>query len=79
MSGPAITLPPYARALGMAHTGWEDGAPILSLDFSPQVSGHAHLFHGGALGGLLEIAALSALQAHFAGQPAPPRFKPINI
>lgn len=56
-------LPPYARTLGVTIERWEDGAPVLACDYRTEMSGNPGTFHGGALGGLLEMAALMALRA----------------
>lgn len=66
MSGD-MALPPYARLFGIALDRWEDGRPILSVDYGELVRGNPGTFHGGALGGLLELAALAALRAGLDG------------
>ena len=89
MSGGVDGLPPYARALGIEHdpaesealaaTGWD--APVLAMDFGPEVLGRPGFLHGGAMAGLLEMAAVAALQAHLAarGEGDIPRLKPVNV
>ncbi|HEX7855627.1 MAG TPA: PaaI family thioesterase [Sphingobium sp.] len=64
MSGPAISLPPYAETLGIGVDHWDAGMPVLALDFSDAVRGNPGMFHGGVLGGLLELAAMNGLEAH---------------
>lgn len=57
------TLPPYARALGMNIDGAEDGVPIITMPFGDNVIGRPGFLHGGAMAGLLEIAAMASLYA----------------
>lgn len=73
-----MTLPPYAETLGLTVGGTEDGAPMLVMPWSADVMGRPGFLHGGAIGGLLEMAALSALHARFddAGRP---RIKPVTV
>ena len=79
MSEPIIQLPRYAASLGITLDHWDQGRPVLALDFSDSVRGFPGLFHGGALGGLLEMAAIAALQAELTGSGDQLRLKPINI
>lgn len=73
-----MNLPPYARLLGLRVVGDEEGAPLLLMPWSDGVMGRPGFLHGGAIGGLLEMAALTALHARFdAGSR--PRIKPINV
>jgi uncharacterized protein (TIGR00369 family) len=76
-----ITLPPYAALLGIAiESGSEPGqTPILRVDYSDALAGRPGALHGGAIAGLLDMAAHAALQSWLlaAGQAA--RFKPIGI
>lgn len=72
-------LPPYARAMGMALERSEAGAPVLGLDFADKVLGRPGYLHGGALGGLLEMAAIGALRAELARRGVAARVKPVNV
>lgn len=71
-------LPPYAELLGLSIDGQEAGAPVLIMPFGQDVMGRPGFLHGGAIAGMLEMAAIGALHAQFAGGEKP-RFKPINI
>jgi acyl-coenzyme A thioesterase PaaI-like protein len=51
-------LPPYARALDMTVVDDIDGAPVIAMPFADRVQGRPGFLHGGAISGLLEIAAL---------------------
>jgi uncharacterized protein (TIGR00369 family) len=75
----APLLPPYAAALGIAIDHDEDGLPVLHVDFSKRVTGRPGFLHGGALGGLLEMAAIAALRAEMARRGEAMRLKPVNI
>lgn len=77
MSTPA--LPPYAEALGIAIDHDEDGQPVLFADFSSRIMGRPGFLHGGALGGLLEMAAIAALRTEMTRRGETMRLKPVNI
>lgn len=53
-------LPPYAQLLGLssAHDG---DARLFVMPFRPEVVGRPGFLHGGAIAGLLELAAFDAL------------------
>ncbi len=59
-------LPPYAALLGLTlasdEDGDGDGAPVLTMPFGDDVLGRPGFLHGGAIAGLLEMAALAALR-----------------
>ncbi len=73
-----MKLPPYADLLGLSVAGREDGLPILTMPWSAGVMGRPGFLHGGAIGGLLEMAAIAALHARFDDADRP-RIKPINV
>ena len=73
------TLPPYALGLGIAVDGAQDGAPVLAVDFSQRMEGRPGFLHGGALSGLMEMAAIAALRAELARRGEEHRMKPVNI
>ena len=75
----AATLPPYALALGIAVERIDGGVPVLGLDFSEKVHGRPGFLHGGAIGGLLEMAAIAALRQALAGRGVVARLKPVNM
>lgn len=72
-----MKLPPYADLLG-ASLQWEDGLPILAMPFGPDVLGRPGFVQGGAITGLIEVAALAALRHQLAGEGGG-RVKPINV
>lgn len=73
-----MKLPPYAELLGLTVTAVEDGAPVLVMPWGAGVMGRPGFVHGGAIGGLLEMAALAALHARFDDADRP-QIKPINV
>ena len=75
----AAGLPPYALSLGIGVERIEAGAPLLTLDFTEKVHGRPGFLHGGAIGGLLEKAAITALRMALAERGAVPRLKPVNM
>jgi len=84
MSGAALDLlaeklPPYARALGMRVDHLLDGVPVLAMDFSDRALGRPGYLHGGAIAGLLEMAAIMALHADLDAEDTNVRIKPVNI
>ena len=78
MSGDA-ELPPYAHALGISIERIENGMPVLAFDFDDRIRGRPGFLHGGAIGGLLEMAAIAALQAELRREGGALKLKPVNI
>lgn len=82
-----MTLPPYAQLLGLAVEpgGVEPGAagaPVLLMPFADAVVGRPGFLHGGAIAGLLEMAAIAALAQALEAEGAPTplaRIKPVNV
>ncbi len=74
----SFTLPPYAEALGIS---MEPGAeaPVLWFDYTERVSGRPGFLHGGAMSGLMEMAAIAALQAELDRRGEQVRLKPVNV
>lgn len=72
-----MTLPPYAHALGITVEPEED-APVLVMPFAPAVLGRPSFLHGGAIAGLLEMAAIAALDQALAAEGGG-RIKPITV
>ncbi|ODP36085.1 phenylacetic acid degradation protein [Sphingomonas turrisvirgatae] len=72
-------LPPYAKVLGVTIEAGE-GAPLLSMPFGEDVLGRPGFVHGGALAGLLELAAIAALAVELeAAGREDVGYKPINV
>ena len=70
-----MTLPPYAQLLGLSVEPGET-APLYLMPFDHNVVGRPGFLHGGALAGLLEMAAIGALKQALEGEA---RIKPINV
>jgi uncharacterized protein (TIGR00369 family) len=72
-----VIAPPYAELLGLSIEPG-DPAPTLVMPFGADVVGRPGFLHGGAIGGLLEMAAVTALHQALAAE-AGGRVKPINL
>lgn len=70
-------LVPYAALLGVTIAEADGDAPVLTMPFGPRTVGRPGFVHGGALGGLLELAAIAALRGELAGTAA--TIKPVNL
>jgi uncharacterized protein (TIGR00369 family) len=79
MSKLTLELPPYARALDMAVAGDFDGAPIISMPFADRVQGRPGFLHGGAISGLLEIAAIAAIHQALRAKGSDSAIKQVNV
>ncbi|WP_375420420.1 PaaI family thioesterase [uncultured Sphingomonas sp.] len=73
-----MTLPPYAAVLGLTLEPRDDAAPVLVMPFGDHVLGRPGFLHGGAISGLLEMAAIVGLQHALAGEGGG-RIKPVNV
>ena len=81
MSDPLFSnLPPYARLLGLEQETGDP--PVLMMPFCDAVLGRPGFLHGGAITGLLEMAAIVALR-HALAEEGPTdsrgRIKPVNV
>lgn len=75
-----VTLLPYADFLGITVAGQRDGAPLLLMPFSEGLIGFPGRLHGGAVSGLLEIAAIALIDATLEeGEDPRSVFKPITV
>lgn len=72
-------LPPYADALGIDIDHDEDGNPVLFYDYSDRVAGRPGFLHGGAMSGLMEMAAVAALRAELDRRGEKVKLKPVNV
>ena len=75
----AAALPPYALSLGMTVERLENGVPLIAMTFDSKVEGRPGFLHGGAIGGLLEMAAIAALRAELLARDTQPQIKPVNV
>lgn len=75
-----VSLPPYAAFLGITlEPGAPDASPVLRMEFADALAGRPGNLHGGAIAGLLDMAAHAALTHELAQAGKAPRFKPIGI
>ncbi len=81
-------LPPYADLLGLtidpdSSLNPDNPAPVLIMPFGDHVIGRPGFLHGGAISGLMEMAAIAALQHALAAEDGAEvskrRIKPINV
>ncbi len=76
-------LPPYARALNMelfdASGSCDNGAPVICMPFGDRVMGRPGFLHGGAISGLLEMAAVAAIHTALRMQGNDVPIKQINV
>ena len=71
-------LPPYARLLDLGFVDGPDGdEPHVVMPFGDDVLGRPGFLHGGAIAGLLEFAAFTALARALGNRPA--AMKPVTI
>jgi uncharacterized protein (TIGR00369 family) len=73
-----MNLPPYAELLGLSLDADAEGAPVLVMPFRGEVMGRPGFLHGGAISGLMEIAAIAALRQALEVEGGG-RIKPINV
>lgn len=72
-------LPPYALALDMVVDGESDGAPVINMPFADKVQGRPGYLHGGAISGLLEMAAVAAIYRALQEQGSDAAIKQVNV
>ena len=77
MSALGTRLPPYARLLGLSEETQAEGPPQLVMPFGDAVLGRPGFLHGGAISGLLEMAAIVALRHALGDEDV--RIKPVNV
>ncbi len=73
-----MILPPYATVLGLSLEPRDDAAPLVVMPFGDHVLGRPGFLHGGAISGLLEMAAIVALH-HALTEEGGGRIKPVNV
>ena len=74
-----IELPPYAKGLDMTVAGLHDGAPLIAMPFAEKVQGRPGFLHGGAISGLLEMAAIAAIIHALKERGEDASFKQVNV
>jgi uncharacterized protein (TIGR00369 family) len=71
-----VSLPPYADLLGLSID--PDDESVLIMPFAEGVLGRPGFLHGGAISGLMEMAAIVAVRQALAEEGGG-RIKPINV
>lgn len=72
-------LPPYALALDMSVVDEQDGAPVIAMPFADRVQGRPGFLHGGAISGLLEMAAIAAIHRALRAKGSDSAIKQVNV
>ena len=72
-------LPPYAQFLGIRTRRSEAGELQFVMPFADVVLGRPGFLHGGAIAGLLELAAIGAIFEALGEEDGPVTVKPINV
>ncbi len=80
MSEPlTIGLPPYALALDMEVVDRIDSTPVIGMPFADRVQGRPGFLHGGAISGLLEMAAIAAIHQALRDKGSDSGIKQVNV
>jgi uncharacterized protein (TIGR00369 family) len=72
-------LPPYAVALDMSVVDELGGAPVIAMPFADRVQGRPGFLHGGAISGLLEMAAVAAIHRALRAKGSDSTIKQVNV
>jgi uncharacterized protein (TIGR00369 family) len=56
-----------------------DGAPVIGMPFADRVQGRPGFLHGGAISGLLEIAAIAAIHQALRAKGSDSAIKQVNV
>ena len=72
-------LPPYAMALDMEVVDAIDGAPVIAMPYADKVQGRPGFLHGGAISGLLEMAAVAAIHQALRANGNDSAIKQVNV
>ena len=74
-----ISLPPYALALDMVVFDDAGDAPVITMPFADKVQGRPGFLHGGAISGLLEMAAVAAIYRALQANGSDASIKQVNV
>ena len=72
-----MTVSPYAELLGLTFGTDDRGHPMVTMEFAHDLLGRPGFLHGGAIGGMLEMAAWATLRAALGEEQTV--IKPINV
>jgi uncharacterized protein (TIGR00369 family) len=79
MSSAQPGLPPYALALDMSVVDELAGVPVIGMPFASRVQGRPGFLHGGAISGLLEMAAIAAIHRALQAKGSDSAIKQVNV
>ncbi len=74
-----LDLPPYAQALDMTVSDDSGDAPVIMMPFAMKVQGRPGFLHGGAISGLLEMAAIAAIHQALSIRGSDAPIKQVNV
>ena len=77
-TGQGLHAPAYVQHPKLLAWVAEIAAPLLVMPFRNEVLGRPGFLHGGAISGLLEVAAIVSLQ-HALAEDGGGRIKPVNV
>lgn len=72
-------LPPYASALDMEISDTSGDAPVIAMPYGIKVQGRPGFLHGGAISGLLEMAAVAAIHGALKARGSDAPIKQVNV
>jgi uncharacterized protein (TIGR00369 family) len=72
-------LPPYALALDMEIGDISGDAPVIIMPYGTKVQGRPGFLHGGAISGLLEMAAVAAIHTALKARGSDASIKQVNV
>ena len=75
----APRLPPYALALDMSVVDELGGVPVIGMPFADRVQCRPGFLHGGAISGLLEMAAVAAIHRALQEKGSDSAIKQVNV
>ena len=75
----APSLRPYAPALDMSVVDELGGVPVIGMPFADRVQGRPGFLHGGAISGLLEMAAVAAIHRALQEKGSDSAIKQVNV
>lgn len=74
-----FALPPYALALEMSVVDEIDSVPVIGMPYGDRVQGRPGFLHGGAISGLLEMAAVAAIHQALRVNGGDSSIKQVNV
>ena len=72
-------LPPYAQSLGMFVRHMDGTGPVIEMPFDQKIQGRPGFLHGGAISGLLEMAAIAAIHQALIARHGDAPIRQVNV